>query len=181
MYNINNKKSYKGKKREIQSYFYNKSPTISNIVGLGGNDLNLHIEDFESITNQKSKIYIYDLNKNVINKFKYLSKLDNRIKLINSNISKCKIERFIDLDLMCSLNTSLGLILDILIKQWKKYNSYINYYKTFMFTYAHRGNTINIDDVLKLMKIILNNKISDVEIIKYKDTSLMYTVQIIWK
>lgn len=181
MYKINNKKSYKNKKREIQSYFYSKSPTISNVVALGGNNLNLHIKDFESITNEKSKIYIYDLNKNVINKFKYLSELDNKIKLINSNVSKCKIERFIDLDLMCTLNTSIGLILDTLIKQWKKYCTYINYYKTFMFTYAHRGNTIDINNILNLMKIILNDKIVDCEIIKYKDTSLMCTVQIIWK
>jgi hypothetical protein len=181
MFKLNNTKQYSNKKRQIQSYFYAKSPTKSNILALAGNNLELHLKDFESILTTKSKAFVYDINPDVINKYRHLENAN--IKLIHSNVSQAKPERFIDLDLMCTLNTSTGLLIDMLTKQWKRFhiNSYDNKYKTFMFTYANRGNKVDINNVLSIMNCILNNRVIDIEIIRYYDTSIMYTVQIIWR
>lgn len=171
-------KQYSGKKRQIQSYFYKKSPTRSNVVALAGNNLDLHIKDFNNILTSQSKAYIYDLDINVIRRFKYLE--SKQILLINDNIFNSRIERFMDIDLMQTLTTIHPIITHLLLKQYRKHK-YNDKYKTFMFTYAHRGNKYNIEEYIKYIKSLIDINIINFEYILYKDTSCMYTVQIIWK
>lgn len=172
-------KNYNGKKRDIQSYFYKRSPTKSNIIALAGNNLDLHIEDFKHILTKKAVAYIYDTNKTVINKFKYLE--NKQLKLINDDLINCRIERFIDADLMCTLTSSMGILLYLLRKQWNKYNTYKDYYKTFMFTYCLRNNTIELNNFLQLIKLTISYHDISIEHKTYRDGSPMCTVQIIWK
>lgn len=175
-------KQYIGKKRQIQSYFYNKVTTNSNIVCLTGNNLNLHVLDFEHILNTPSKkAYVYDLSEDVINKFKYLEQ-DYPIELIHDNILNCKIERFMDIDLMATLQTTQGIIFYLFNEQYRKYNLYTtNLVNTFMFTYCYRNNRVNVEDLLNSMKINKELHIISEESISYRDGAPMCTVQIQWK
>ena len=84
-------KQYNGKKREIQSYFYHKVQNKSNIVALAGNNLDLHIIDFSLILGNTKKAYVHDINKSVINKFKYLE--NYQLQLICDNILNCMTEK----------------------------------------------------------------------------------------
>ena len=188
-------KTYDNRKREIQQLFYNNSPTRSNVVALAGPNLDLHIKDIKSILTPKSKAYIYDIDLNVINKFKYLES-DNQIKLIHGNVLSGRIERFMDIDLMVTLSTSNRLIKYLFQEQYYKYKN-SPFYKTFMFTYCHRKNKFPIERFLKLLflfqsddkidNIYLNttysikNRIKDIYDVSYREGAPMHTIQIIWK
>jgi hypothetical protein len=126
----------------------------------------------------RSKAFIYDLDINVINKFKHLS--SEKIELINDDILNCNIERFIDLDLMCTLDNSRHIISYIFDKQIIKYKNN-KYIKTFMFTYCHRNNSRVM--ISKVLRKILSNDIEfkSIETKSYRDGAPMCTVQIIWK
>lgn len=174
-------KDYSGKKRLIQSYFYNKVTTKTSIVALAGNNLDLHITDFKNILGKKKKAFIYDVDNSVIAKFKYLE--NEQIQLINSNVINCEICRFIDLDLMATLSSIEGIVYYIFNSQYRKYKfgTYKNTTKTFMFTYSTRGNK---RDIYKFLNAMFEDKQISIlykEIKPYRDSSPMCTVFIQYK
>ena len=174
-------KQYTGKKRLIQSLLYHKCKENSNVIALAGNNLDLHLEDIRHIIGNKKTAYVYDIDEMVVNNFKYLE--SNQIKIINSDILNCRIERFMDIDLMQTLQTIEGLIYYIFNKQYRKF--YKNSYRldatvtnTFMFTFALRRNK---RDVNKFINCLLEDKKLNIvhkEIISYRDGCPMCTVQI---
>lgn len=175
-------KQYNGKKRLIQSYFYNKITNNTSFVGLAGNNLDLHITDINLVIGKckRNKAYIYDLDANVIDKFKALE--TPRINLINTNILNCRIERFIDLDLMDTLSTIQGIVYHIFNQQYIKYsnsNYKNNTINTFMFTYSLRNNK---RDLNKFLICLFEDKpklnIVNIECKTYRDSCPMCTVQI---
>jgi len=173
-------------KRNIQSYFYNKSKVRGNVVCLVGSSFDKHINDIKTILNTKgiAKAYCYDNDKDVINRFKHLE--TNNIKLIYNNIAAARIERFMDIDLMSTLITT-GNVIEYLFKEqvYKYKNVQLRkYHKTFMFTASRRktGTKMIHDFTNSLInKLNIDWTMLDVEIKHYHDTSVMSTVQINWK
>lgn len=180
----NNDKSYKGNKRKIQSYFYNKSCTKSNVVGLAGNNLKEYLIDINLILTTKAKAYIYDINPSVIRNFQFLIELNSKLKLINAPIQGCRIERFMDIDLMATYKTT-GNIIEFLFKeQLRKYEKISNTKsKTFMFTHCLRKgiNTKYIIGYYLTLLQLADKKLISWEEKTYRDGAPMSTVQIIWK
>lgn len=171
-------KQYNGKKREIQSYFYHKVQNKSNIVALAGNNLDLHITDFNLILGNTKKAYVYDINKSVINKFKYLE--NYQLQLICDNILNCRIERFMDIDLMQTLQSIEGIVYYLFNRQYQTYcnRKQKHIVNTFMFTYSLRKNSRNIDRFLQSLYIDKKINIISKEYITYRDGCPMCTVQI---
>lgn len=179
-------KQYTSKKREVQYHFYNKVQQKSSITALAGNNLDLHIKDILPLLSRQSKAYIYDLNKQVINKFKYLSELHNKVQLINDNILNAKITRFMDIDLMATLNTTQGIIYYLFTEQYLKYKqssqiSNKNKINTFMFTYCLRGKNRDLNSFIYSMLKEKNINIVELESMTYRDGAPMCTVQLQWE
>ena len=177
-------KQYTGKKREVQYHFYNKVQSTSNIVALAGNNLDLHIKDFKHITTGNKKAYVYDLSEEVISKFKYLEE-NHSIVLIKDNVINCRIERFMDIDLMRTLDTTQGTLFYLFNEQYMKY-SRTDYRKSdkvsaFMFTYCLRNNKTDIHDFINMLCMGKDLKELDIDIKTYRDGAPMCTTQIIWK
>lgn len=176
-------KQYNGRKRQIQNYFYQKVSNTTNVVALAGNNLDLHITDIQHIIGKNHKAYIYDINTSVINKFKYLE--NKQVKLINSDILLCNIERFIDLDLMKTLGAIEGIVYYVFNKQYRKFarnkNMTKHIHNTFMFTFSLRNNHRPLENFLvALLQDKKDINIISKEILTYRDGCPMCTVQIIY-
>ena len=152
------------------------------MVALAGNNLDLHITDIQHIIGKTKKAYIYDINIKVIEKFKYLE--NKQVKLINSDILHCSIERFIDLDLMQTLSSIEEIVYYVFNKQYKKYlgrrtiTGHIP--NTIMFTYSLRNNSRNLEHFLQALFQDKNINIISKEYITYRDGCPMCTVQIVY-
>lgn len=175
-------KQYNGRKRKIQYYFYQKVTTSSNVVALAGNNLDLHINDFKHIISRKNtKAYVYDMCEEVISKFKHLEQ-EHKLQLICDNILNCNIERFMDIDLMATLNSIQGIVYHLFNEQVMKYkNVNTKNINTFMFTYCLRKNTKDLNFFLESLLKDRQISISNVEHKTYRDGAPMCTVQIQWK
>lgn len=171
-------KQYNGKKRLIQSYFYHKSPTRGSIVALAGNNLDLHVNDFNHIFYKTSKAFVYDLSSDVITKFNYLN--NKHVRLIHGNVLSCEPQQFMDIDLMKTLSTTQRIIKYLFLEQYYKFKNDIKE-KTFMFTYCLRQNKLALEQFIAELKQYATDVIFNYEYKTYRDGAPMCTVQIIWQ
>lgn len=192
-------------KRFIQNLIFQSVNGISsNALVLAGPSPNLYLEKIAKYVAQKkdNQIISYENDwKSYIEQIDSVKTLDKNVKkkaIFNfSNISNAEPQRFIDLDLKCTIIHGKELIKDLFLKQFVKYKD-PEEKKVFVFTlsYMYRSITeifpflenllktkIIIFDEVKMdhgteIQIISSNKKYIVRVFSYSDTSTMFTVLI---
>ena len=110
---------------------------------------------------KEARIYSYEIDWNSYclqwESISELQRKDSKKIILNfQNVIDCKVNRFIDLDLMCTIINGENIIRHVFVKQYEIYKT-CNERKVFNFTLSIRGN--NPENIFAFIEKLLNLKI----------------------
>lgn len=191
------------RKKYIQQKILDQVSGIkSNALVLAGPNAKEYLDGLiKYIGTPKSVIYSYELDFSIFGKqlqlfYSDIKKYKN-VKFINTNVSEASPERYIDLDLMCTIKMGRNILKALFDKQYKKYKD-IDKRKVFNFSLSsimcsHKEILSFIEELLhiKITKyeivnffkgneylLFTNNSEFQVRVYSYSDTSCMFNVLI---